>query len=136
MHEILQPPGWAKPLGYANGVKATGEMVFISGQIGWNEHSILETDDFVMQCEQALKNVVAVLAEAGGLPEHITSMTWYMVDKRAYLQNSREIGFVYRRIMGYHFPSMAAVEVKGLMEDRAQIEIQAVAVIGPGQHDA
>jgi len=129
MHTILQPEGWAKPIGYANGVAATGRQVFVGGQIGWNGQCQFETDDFVGQVRQTLANVVAVLAEAGAGPEHITTMTWYFTDKAEYLGNLKGIGQVYREIIGKHFPAMAAMQVVALVEDRAKIEIQATAVI-------
>jgi enamine deaminase RidA (YjgF/YER057c/UK114 family) len=129
MHTILQPEGWAKPIGYANGVAATGRQVFVGGQIGWNGQCQFETDDFVGQVKQTLQNVVAVLAEAGAGPEHITTMTWYFTDKTEYLGNLKGIGQVYREIIGKHFPAMAAMQVVALVEDRAKIEIQATAVI-------
>ncbi|NLS06059.1 RidA family protein [Rhizobium sp. P32RR-XVIII] len=129
MHTILQPEGWVKPIGYANGMAATGRMVFVGGQIGWNERCEFETDDFVEQVRQTLKNVVAVLAEGGAKPQHITSMTWYFTDKAEYLGNLKGIGQVYRETIGRHFPAMAAVQVVALVEERAKIEIQATAVI-------
>lgn len=129
MHTILQPEGWAKPIGYANGVAATGRQVFVGGQIGWNGQCQFETDDFVGQVRQTLQNVVAVLAEAGAGPEHITTMTWYFTDKTEYLGNLKGIGQVYREIIGKHFPAIAAMQVVALVEDRAKIEIQATAVI-------
>jgi enamine deaminase RidA (YjgF/YER057c/UK114 family) len=129
MHEILQPQGWAKPVGYANGVAARGRQIYVGGQIGWNGQCRFETDDFVEQVRQTLKNVVAVLAEAGARPEHVTSMTWYFTDKAEYLDNLRGIGQVYREVMGRHFPAMAAMQVMALVEDRAKVEIQAIAVI-------
>jgi enamine deaminase RidA (YjgF/YER057c/UK114 family) len=129
MHTILQPEGWAKPIGYANGMAATGRMVFVGGQVGWNAACEFESDDFVEQVRQTLKNVVAILAEGGAKPQHITSMTWYFTDKREYLGNLKGIGQVYREIIGRHFPAMAAVQVVALVEDRAKIEIQATAVI-------
>lgn len=127
--EILQPAGWKQPIGYANGVAATGRLVFVAGQIGWNAECRFETDDFVEQTRQALANVVAVVAEAGGSPEHIVTMTWYLTSKGEYLENLRAVGQVWRAVLGRHFPAIAAVEVAGLMEDRAKIEIQAMAVI-------
>ena len=127
--QILQPPGWAKPRGYSNGMAARGQIVFISGQIGWDEHCRFQTDDFVLQARQALVNVVTVLAAAGGKPEHIARLTWYVVNKADYLARSKELGQVYREIMGKHYPAMTAVTVAALMEDRAQIEIEATAVI-------
>ena len=129
MHTILQPEGWAKPIGYANGMTATGRMVFVGGQVGWNAECRFETDDFVGQVRQTLANVVAVLAEAGGEPRHITSMTWYFTDKQEYLGSLKAIGQAYREIIGRHFPAMAAVQVVALVEDRAKIEIQATAII-------
>ena len=129
MHEILQPEGWAQPLGYANGVAARGRLVFVGGQIGWNGQCQFETDDFVAQTRQTLENVVAVVAAAGGKPGHLTSMTWYFIDKREYLANLKGIGQAYRAVIGRHFPAMAAVQVAALVEDRAKIEIQAMAVI-------
>jgi enamine deaminase RidA (YjgF/YER057c/UK114 family) len=129
MLEILQPAGWTPPRGYSNGIAATGRLVFVGGQIGWNAACEFETDDFVAQVRQTLKNVVAVVAAAGGKPEHITSMTWYFLDKTEYLADPKGLGAVYREVMGRHFPAMAAVQVAGLVEDRARIEIQAHAVI-------
>ena len=129
MHTILQPEGWAKPIGYANGVAATGRTLFVGGQIGWNGNSEFETDDFVGQVRQTLKNVVAVLAAGGAEPRHITSVTWYFTDKQEYLANLRGLGEAYREIIGRHYPAMAAMQVVALVEDRAKIEIQATAVI-------
>ena len=128
-HTILQPASWATPKGYANGIAAEGRLVFVGGQIGWNGQCHFETDDLVGQVRQTLQNVMAVLTEAGARPEHVVSMTWYLLDKKDYLARLREIGQVYREIMGRHFPAMAAVEVAALIEDRAKIEIQAMAVI-------
>jgi enamine deaminase RidA (YjgF/YER057c/UK114 family) len=133
MHRILQPEGWAKPLGYANGVSATGRTIFVGGQIGWNKEAVFETDDLVAQIRQTLANVVAVLACDGGRPEDVTSMTWYLLDKREYLARAQEIGRVYREVMGRHFPAMAAVQVSGLIEERAKVEIQATAVVATSQ---
>lgn len=127
--KILQPPGWAQPKGYANGVAARGTLVFVGGQVGWNASQQFESDDFVAQAAQALRNVVAVLAEAGGRPEHIARMTWYVLHKREYLASYRALGAVYREIIGRHYPAMTAVEVGALMEDRARVEIEATAVI-------
>ena len=129
MHTILQPAGWAKPKGYANGVAAQGRLVFVGGQIGWNSQSRFETDDLAGQVRQTLQNIVDVLAEAGAKPEHVTSMTWYLTDKKDYLANLAGIGKAYREIMGRHFPAMAVVEVTALVEDRAKVEIQAMAVV-------
>jgi len=127
--QTLQPPGWARPRGYANGIATKGRIVFIAGQIGWDEQSQFQTDDLAGQVRQALANVLSVLAEAGGRPEHIARMTWYVTDKRAYLDASRAIGQVYRELMGKHYPTMTAVQVTALIEDRAQVEIEATAVV-------
>lgn len=129
MHTILQPEGWTKPAGYANGISARGRMVFVSGQIGWNAQSVFETDDLVAQVRQALQNVVAVLAVANARPEHITSMTWYFTDKAVYVANLKAIGQAYREVIGRTYSAMAAVEVKSLIEDRAKVEIQVIAVV-------
>lgn len=129
MHTILQPEGWARPIGYANGVAAQGRLVFVGGQIGWNGQCEFETDDFVGQVRQTLENVVAVVRAAGGEAHHITTMTWYFIDKQEYLANLKGIGQAYRDIIGKHFPAMAAMQVVALVEDRAKIEIQAHAVI-------
>jgi enamine deaminase RidA (YjgF/YER057c/UK114 family) len=126
---ILQPPGWARPRGYSNGIAARGQLVFVAGQIGWDHQCRFQTDDLAGQVKQALENVVAVLAQAGARPEHIVRMTWYMTDKREYLQASRAIGEAYRSIIGGHYPVMTAVQVSALIEDRAKVEIEATAVI-------
>ena len=128
-HTILQPAGWAKPKGYANGVAADGRLVFVGGQIGWNSQNQFKADDLAGQVRQTLQNVVQVLAEAGARPEHIVSMTWYLTDKKDYLASLEDIGRVYRAIIGRHFPAMAVVEVTALVEDAAQVEIQAMAVV-------
>ena len=128
MHRILQPEGWAKPAGYANGVSARGRTIFVAGQIGWSADAKFESDDLVDQIRQALNNIVDVLACDGAKPEHVTSMTWYFLDKREYLARLSEIGEVYRGVMGKHFPTMTAVEVSALIEERAKVEIQAIAV--------
>jgi enamine deaminase RidA (YjgF/YER057c/UK114 family) len=129
MIETLQPEDWARPVGYANGVSARGRMIFIAGQIGWNEQCEFETDDLVAQISQTLKNVVAVAASGGARPEHIVSMTWFLLDRREYSSRLKEIGAVYRDVMGRRFPAMTAVQVSGLIEDRAKVEIQAIAVV-------
>ena len=126
---ILQPPGWRRPNGYANGVAATGTMVFVAGQVGWNARGEFETDDLVAQVRQALANVTAVLAEAGARPEHITRMTWYLIDKREFLARSQEIGAVFREAIGGYGAAMTAVEVRALIEDAAKVEIEVTAVI-------
>ena len=125
----LQPPGWAQPKGYANGIAGRGTIVVVGGQIGWNERQQFESDDFVAQARRALQNVVAVLAQAGALPEHVARLTWYVVDKREYLANLRALGHAYREIMGAHYPAMTAVQVVALIEDRARVEIEATAIV-------
>jgi len=127
--KILQPAGWAPPKGYANGIAARGTLVVVGGQIGWNAQQQFESDEFVAQAQRALQNIVAVLAEAGARPEHIVRMTWYVIDKREYLQHARALGNVYRDVLGRHYPAMTAVEVTALIEDRAKVEIEATAVI-------
>ena len=127
--QILQPPTWMKPRGYSNGVTATGRIVFVAGQVGWNASGKFETNDFVGQARQALANIVAVLAEAGGRPEDIVRLTWYVVDKREYLASSRPLGLAYREVLGNHYPAMTAVQVAALVEDGAKVEIEATAVI-------
>jgi enamine deaminase RidA (YjgF/YER057c/UK114 family) len=130
MNRTLNPKNWAKPKGYANGIAARGTLVFVAGQIGWNgAEGRFETDDFVGQAKQALGNIVAVLAEAGAKPEHIVRFTWYVTDKQEYVARLPEMGRAYREIIGRHYPAMALVEVKALVEDRAKVEIEATAVI-------
>lgn len=128
-HTILQPAGWARPKGYANGIAAEGRLVFVAGQIGWNGQCRFEARDLVGQTRQALLNIVAVLAEAGAGPEHIASMTWYVTDKKDYLASLKGIGLAWREVIGRNFPAMAVVEVTALVEDEAQVEIQAMAVV-------
>ena len=127
--KLLQPPGWVAPKGYTNGIAARGTLVFVGGQVGWNEQQRFESDDFVAQARQALANVVAVLAEAGARPEHLVRMTWYVVDRDEYVASYRALGSVYRETIGRHFPAMTAVEVKALIEPRARVEIEATAVV-------
>lgn len=127
--QILQPPSWAKPRGYSNGIAASGQLIFISGQIGWDAQCQFQTNDFVGQAKQALENIVLILAEAGGKPEHITRLTWYVVDKQEYMDNGKALGEAYREVLGKHFPAMTAVQVTALMEDAARVEIEATAVI-------
>ncbi|MGH6924146.1 MAG: RidA family protein [Propylenella sp.] len=126
---VLQPKGWKSPSGYANGIVATGPMVFVGGQVGWNAEQVFESDDFVDQVRQALKNVIAVLAEAGAGPEHIVRLTWFVTDKREYAARLKEVGEAYRGVIGRHFPPMTLVEVSSLMEDAAKVEIEATAVL-------
>lgn len=127
--QILQPPGWPRPKGYANGVAASGRHVYVGGVVGWNEREEFASDNFAEQTHQALKNIVAVLAEAGAKPEHVVRMTWYVTDKHEYLQQAREVGKAYREVMGKHFPAMALVQVVALVEDRAKVEIETTAVL-------
>ena len=127
--KTLQPDGWAKPAGYANGVSARGRVIHVAGQIGWNKDSKFETDDFVEQVKKSLQNVVDVLACDDARPEHIVSMTWYFTSRREYLDNLKAVGGAYRETIGRHFPAMTAIEVSALMEDRAKVEIQAVAIV-------
>jgi len=129
MFEFLQPEGWVAPVGYANGVAARGKLIFVGGQIGWNGQQQFECDDLPGQVRQTLQNIVAVLNVAGAGPEHITQLTWYLTDKDEYLANLKEIGRAYREVIGRHFPAMAAVQVVALVEQRAKVEIQAIAVI-------
>lgn len=129
--KTLQPPGWAPPRGYANGVAASGLQVFVAGQVGWNALCKFESDDFVAQVRQALLNIVAVLNEAGARPEHIVRMTWYLLDKREYLARGREVGAVFREVIGSYNAAMSAVQVSALMEDRAKVEIEVTAVLPP-----
>ena len=130
---ILQPPGWTPPKGYANGIAAGGTTVFVGGQIGWNRQQQFESDDFVAQARQALCNVIAILAEAGAGPQHITRMTWYVTDKREYVASLSALGAVYREVIGRHFPAMTALQVAALIEDRAKVEIEATAVLPDAQ---
>ena len=132
MTRVLLPEGWPRPKGYANGVVATGRQVFIAGMIGWDARGVFQTDDLVGQVRQALQHIVTVLAEAGGRPEHITRVTWYVTDKREYLAAGREVGRAWREIIGSYNAAMTAVQVTALMEDRAKVEIEATAVIPPG----
>jgi enamine deaminase RidA (YjgF/YER057c/UK114 family) len=127
--KTLQPPGWASPKGYSNGVAARGTLVFVAGQVGWDPEQRIEPGGFVAQARRALANVVAILAEGGARPEHIVRMTWYVVDKDEYLGSLRELGAVYRETVGRHFPAMTAVQVAGLVEDGARLEIEATAVV-------
>ena len=126
---ILQPPGWARPSGYTTGVAPGGVMVFVAGQIGWNARGEFETDDLVGQVRQALANVNAVLAEAGAKPAHIARMTWYLTDKHEYLARRKEIGAVFRELVGTYQSAMTAVQVSALMEERAKVEIEVTAVV-------
>ena len=127
--KTLLPEGWPRPKGYSNGVSAKGRMIFTSGQVGWTAVEKFEAKDLVGQVRQTLENTLAVLKEDGAGPEHIVRMTWYITDKQDYLNNLKEIGAVYRDVVGKHFPAMALVEVKGLLEDEAKVEIETIAVV-------
>jgi enamine deaminase RidA (YjgF/YER057c/UK114 family) len=131
-HDILHPAGWAKARGYSNGTAATGRMVFTGGLVGWNADQQFETDDFAGQTAQALRNIVAVLAEAGAQPDHLVRLTWYVTSKADYLAALPALGDAYRQIIGRHYPAMALVQVVALVEDRAKVEIEATAVIPGG----
>jgi enamine deaminase RidA (YjgF/YER057c/UK114 family) len=128
-HQRLHPRSWKRAKGYANGIAAEGRMVFVAGQIGWNADQRFESIDFVAQVRQALDNVVAVVREAGGTQEHVTRLTWFIVDKAEYLSRLREVGEAYRSVMGQHFPAMTMVQVTALIEDEARVEIEASAVV-------
>ena len=127
--EFLHPKGWKPAIGYSNGVAARGRMVFTGGMIGWNADAEIETDDFAAQVAQALRNIVAVLAEAGARPDHIVRLTWYVTSKAEYLASLKELGRAYKEIIGRHYPAMALVQVVALVEDRAKVEIEATAVM-------
>ena len=125
----LQPEGWAPAKGYANGIAARGTQIFVGGQIGWNTQQQFETDDFILQTAQALRNVVAVLKEGGAGPEHMVRMTWYILDRAEYNARLKELGAVYRDVVGRHFPAMTCVQVAALVESRAKVEIEVTAVV-------
>jgi len=129
---VLQPPGWPRPRGYANGVAARGELVFVAGMIGWDADGIFHTDDMAGQVRQALRNVVTVLAEAGAGPEHIVRMTWYVTDVHAYSNATPEIGAAFREVIGSFTAAMSVVQVSRLVEERAKVEIEVTAVIPDG----
>ena len=128
-HTIIQPEGWKPAKGYANGVVAEGRTLWIGGQIGWDGDQVFASDEFVGQMEQALANIAAILEAAGGKPEDLVRLTWYVTDKREYLAHQREVGEAYRRIIGRHFPAMTMLVVSGLVEDAAVVEIEATAVL-------
>ncbi len=129
MMKHLQPPGWAAPKGYANGIAVRGTHVYVGGQIGWNAAQVFESDDFIAQTRQTLLNVREVLACAEAGPQHMVRMTWYVIDRVEYNARLRELGEVYREVMGRHFPAMTCVEVSALMEARAKVEIEVTAVV-------
>jgi enamine deaminase RidA (YjgF/YER057c/UK114 family) len=127
--KILQPPGWARAKGFSNGIAASGTLVFIAGQVGWTGEGKWQARDFAGQFRQAIQNILEVLAEAKGRPEHIVRLTWYVLDKREYLSSLKEVGAAYRELMGRHYPTMAVVQVSALVEDEARLEIEATAVV-------
>ena len=127
--EVILPAGWPRPKGYANGVVASGRMLFIAGMVGWDAQGQFHSDNFVIQVKQALQNVADVLREAGGVPENIVRMTWYVTDKREYLAGAKEIGKAFRELLGAYDIAMTAVQVTALMEDRAKVEIEVTAVL-------
>jgi enamine deaminase RidA (YjgF/YER057c/UK114 family) len=128
-HQFLHPKSWKQPKGFANGIAAEGRLVFLAGQVGWNAAQEFESEDFVAQARQALANITALVAEAGGKPDHITRLTWFVLDKKDYLSRLRELGDAYRGVMGRHFPAMTLVQVGALVEDKARLEIEATAVV-------
>jgi len=128
-NKIIQPEGWLPPKGYANGIEARGRQIYVGGQIGWNSDCKFETDDLVLQIKQALQNCVDVVRAAGGGPEDIVRMTWYLEDKKEYVARLKEIGAVYREIIGRNFPAMSAIQIADLVEDEAKVEIEVTAVI-------
>ena len=127
--QFLHPQSWKKPKGFANGIAAEGRVVFLAGQIGWNAEQKFDSADFVAQARQALSNIVALIEEAGGKPEHVTRLTWFVLDKQEYLSRLSELGRAYRTVMGKHFPAMTLVQVGALVEDQAKVEIEATAVV-------
>ncbi len=129
MNENFNPPGWVRPKGYTNIVSAIGRQVFVAGQIGWNEEEKFESDDFADQAKQALLNIKTCLATAGAGPEHIVRLTWYVTDKQEYLAALERIGISYREVLGRCYPTMSLVQVAGLLEPRAKVEIEATAVV-------
>ena len=135
--QLLHPKHWAAAKGFANGIAADGKQIFVAGQVGWTVEQVFESDDFAAQTEQALRNIVEVLAEAGAGPEHIVRLTWYVTSKREYIDRLRDVGAAYRRVLGRHFPAMTLVQVVALVEDRAKVEIEATAVVphGPAAQD-
>jgi enamine deaminase RidA (YjgF/YER057c/UK114 family) len=128
-HTFLHPRGWKPAKGFSNGVAAQGRMIFLAGQVGWNAEQRFESKGFVAQARQTLANIVTLVAEAGGKPEHVTRLTWFVLDKQEYLSHSRELGEAYRSVMGKHFPAMTLIQVGALVEDEARLEIEATAVV-------
>ena len=129
MHEALHPANWRRPAGYAYGLVAEGRTVFLGGQVGWNADQKFESSDFVDQARQALENIVIILAEAGGRPEHLVRLTWFVTNKREYLDGLHDLGRAYREVLGRHYPAMSLVQVVALVEDEAKVEVEATAVL-------
>ena len=127
--QILQPPGWPRPKGYSNGIVARGSLVFVAGQVGWDEDERFLTSDLAGQARQALRNIVAILAQGGAKPEHICRMTWYVGDRNEYLARLEDLGAAYREVIGRVFPVMTAIQVAGFVEEGAKLEIEATAVV-------
>ena len=127
--QVIQPKNWPKPKGYANGIVASGSMLFLGGQVGWDETETIVSSNFVEQVKQALLNIVTILHEAGGKPEHIVRMTWYVTDRDAYMNSQKELGRVYTEVMGRHYPAMSLLVIKALVEEGAKVEIEATAVL-------
>ena len=132
--ELLHPKHWRPTRGFSSGVAVSGRQVFVAGQIGWDANQEIVADDLVAQVEQALRNIVEVLAEADARPEHVVRLTWYVTDRQEYLARSSDVGHAYRRVMGRHFPAMTLVQVVALVEDRAKVEIEATAVVPTSTH--
>ena len=126
---LLHPKSWSPTKGFSNGVAVEGRQVFVAGQVGWNARQQMVDEDFVEQVEQALRNIVDILAEADARPEHLVRLTWYITDKREYVARSKEVGQAYRRVVGRHFPAMTLVQVAALLDDRARVEIEATALV-------
>jgi len=129
MMQILQPPEWARPKGFSNGIACTGKLIFVAGQVGWTGQGEWKEKSFAGQFRQTLLNIISILQEANGKPEHIVRLTWYVLDKKEYLDSLRDVGLAYRELMGRHYPAMAVVQVSGLIENEARLEIEATAVI-------
>ena len=129
MMQVLQPPGWARPRGFANGIACSGRLVFIAGQVGWTGQGEWRERGFAGQFRQSIRNILDILAEAGGRPEHVVRLTWYILDKNEYLAAIQEVGAAYRELMGRHYPTMAVLQVSGLIEPQARLEIEATAVV-------
>jgi len=129
MMQILQPPEWARPKGFSNGIACTGKLIFVAGQVGWTGQGEWKEKSFAGQFRQTLLNIISILKEANGKPEHIVRLTWYVLDKKEYLDSLRDVGLAYRELMGRHYPAMAVVQVSGLIENEARLEIEATAVI-------